>query len=506
MKDKETKILILSVFIAGLCSIIYELLIATASSYFLGDSIKQFSITIGFYMAAMGVGSYLSRLISDDDLLLKFIRFELLLGLIGGFSVPLLYTAFAYTDYFQTSSIILTICIGVLIGLEIPFLSRLLEKHYSLKVNISYVLSVGYFGALIATLIFPFLLLPLLGTFKTSVFFGLINMTIAIILLWCFSDMISLSKKKLLWIHTFLVILLLGGVFLLSNTLLEQWGNNLYNDRIVFSKETHYQNVVITKDKDDVRLYLNGHLQFSSSDEYRYHESLVHVPLGFLSNPESILILGGGDGLGVREVLKYSSVKHITLVDLDPEISHLAQNNHHLLNLNLNSLAHPKVHVVNADAYQFLLKNRTQYDAIVIDLPDPNNTSLARLYSTEFYKLVGINLKPNGLFVTQASSPFYARKAYWTTYATIQSAGFDFTLPYHVNVPSFGEWGFIIGSYRSRKSVQWSLTVETKFLDEGIVDRAWVFGKDIAYRKLTPSSIDHPKVLEHYLKGWMYWN
>lgn len=506
MKDKEAKVLILSVFIAGLCSIIYELLIATASSYFLGDSIKQFSITIGAYMAAMGAGSYLSRLISNDNLLIKFIRFELLLGLVGGFSVPLLYAAFSYTEYFQASSIFLTLCIGLLIGLEIPFLSRLLEKHYSLKVNISYVLSVDYFGALIATLVFPFLLLPFLGTFKTSIFFGLTNMTIAVILLWCFADAISVSKRRILWMHTSSVTLLLGGTLLLSNTLLSHWSNNLYTDRIIFSKETPYQNVVITKNKDDVRLYLNGNLQFSSSDEYRYHEPLIHIPLGFLSKPESVLILGGGDGLGVREILKYHSIQEITLVDLDPEISHLAKNNHHLLNVNHNSLGDPKVQVINMDAYQFLLKDNKRYDAIIIDLPDPNNPSLARLYSTEFYKLIGFHLNPKGLFVTQATSPFFAREAYWTIYATVQSAGFTSAIPYHINVPSFGEWGFIIGSYRDINPQQWGSAVETKFLNSDVVYRSLIFGKDIAYRKLTPSSIDRPIVLEHYLQGWTYWN
>ncbi len=506
MKDKESKILIISVFIAGLCSIVYELLIATASSYFLGDSIKQFSITIGAYMAAMGVGSYLSRLVSDENLLIKFIKFELILGLVGGFSVPLLYAAFSYTSYFQTSSIVLTVCIGLLIGLEIPFLSRLLEKYYSLKVNISNVLSVDYFGALIATLIFPFLLLPSIGTFKTSIFFGLINMTIAVILLWFFSDVISLSKKKILWVHTLFVSILLGGTFFISDYLLSEWSNDLYTDRIVFAKETPYQNIVMTKNKGDVRLYLNGNLQFSSSDEHRYHESLVHIPFNYANNLSDILILGGGDGLVVREILKYESVKSIKLVDLDPEVSRLGKEDKNMLSVNGGSLNHSKVEVINDDAYQYLLNNSEVFDVVIIDLPDPNNPSLARLYSKEFYKLVDLHLSKDGLFVTQATSPFFARDAYWTIYSTIKSAGFVDVLPYHVNVPSFGEWGFVLGSKNKINKEDWQLSVETKFLDHKIAEKLWVFGKDIAFKKQEPSTIDRPRVLEHYLKGWTYWN
>ena len=172
---RESHILLFSIFIAGLCSIIYELLIATTGAYFLGDSITQFSLTIGIYMAFMGVGSYLSRWVSDTKLLGSFIGFELVLALIGGMSVPILYFSYAFDLSLQLSSVVLTALIGILIGLEIPLLSRLMEKHYNLKTNISNVLSIDYFGALLATLLFPFLLLPWLGVFKTSLAFGMMK-------------------------------------------------------------------------------------------------------------------------------------------------------------------------------------------------------------------------------------------------------------------------------------------------------------------------------------------
>jgi len=506
VKDKETKILILSVFIAGSCSIIYELLIATATSYFLGDSIKQFSITIGAYMAAMGVGSYFSRLISDKNLLIKFISFELLLGLVGGLSVPLLYASFAYTGYFQTSSILLTIVIGILIGLEIPILSRLLEKYYSLKINISTVLSVDYFGALIATIIFPFLLLPVLGTFKASIFFGLLNMSIAVILLWAFSEVISFSKKKILWLHTTFVTLLLGTTFMLSNTLLSEWSNSLYTDRIVFAKETPYQNIVITKHKEDVRLYLNGNLQFSSSDEYRYHEALVHVPMNYVEQPENVLVLGGGDGLGVREILKHSSVKNITLIDLDPEITRLGSENKNVLRINKGSMNNSKLKIQNDDAFKYLISSNELYDVIIIDLPDPNNPSLARLYSREFYKLVKQHLTQKGIFVTQATSPFFSRDAFWTIFSSVKSSKISNVIAYHVNVPSFGEWGFVLGTNQIFDRNKWNLNIPTRYIDESVLQKLWIFGKDIAYKQFEPSTIDQPRVLDLYLRGWTYWN
>jgi spermidine synthase len=506
MKHKETHVLIFAVFIAGLCSIIYELLIATASSYFLGDSIKQFSITIGSYMAAMGIGSYLSRFVGDKQLLLNFIRFELVLGLIGGLSVPLLYLAFAYTESFQWVSIGLTVAIGILIGLEIPLLSRLMEKHYQLSFNISNVLSVDYLGALIATLIFPFILLPAFGTFKTALFFGLVNMSIAFVLLIFFADKIAISHKKIIWGYSLVVTALLGCTFIFSSTLLHHFSDNLYNDRIVYAVETPYQKIVMTKRKDDLRLYLNGNLQFSSTDEYRYHESLVHLPLANVRVPKNVLMLGGGDGLGVREVLKYPSIESITLVDLDPAITHLATENHLLSKLNKQSLENTKVTVINQDAFTFLLDSTKKYHAIIIDLPDPNNAALARLYSQEFYRLIRQNLAFDGVFVTQATSPFFAHKAFWTIYSSIKSGGFAYAVPYHVNVPSFGDWGFIMASQRPLDLKQLDLIDQTQFVSDQVTESMTVFAKDRGFVAMPSSTIDHPLVLNHYLKGFKEWD
>ena len=506
---RHLKVLIFSTFIAGLCSIVYELLIATTGSYFLGDSIRQFSLVIGFYMAFMGVGSYLSKLIPDNKVLTLFVTFEIILGLVGGLSVPLLYFSFAYLDYFQFSILLATSAVGVLIGLEIPLLSRLMSHHFELKDNISNILSLDYFGALIATLVFPFLLLPMMGVFKTSLFFGLINMSIGFSVVYYFSDSLSLTKKKSLYLFSIISLLFLVLALIFSKWLLRTWTNELYDDRVIYTQETPYQQVVMTKSNDDVRLFLNGNLQFSSMDEYRYHEALIHIPL-INHTAKDVLLLGGGDGLAIRELLKYSTINTITLVDLDPAVTNLAKSNYHLTELNKHSLDHEKVSVIHQDAFGFLRNSGKKYDFIVIDLPDPNNTSLARLYSREFYWSIKSSLNEDGRFVTQATSPFYAKEAFWTISNTIENAGFASVIPYHVSIPSFGEWGFILATRtttpkNSFTEHDFSSMLETQYIDASSIIRAMHFEKDLLTQNKDISTLDSPKVLQHYLSAWKRW-
>ncbi len=504
-QKKESLVLTASVFIAGLCSIIYELLIGTISSYFLGDSVKQFSLTIGFYMAAMGAGSYLSRYFTKN-LLAKFIGLEIGLGFLGGISIPALYLTFTYTDSFLLVKTFFIVSIGILIGLEVPLLSRLMEKHYSLKLNISNILSLDYFGALIATLLFPFVLLPFIGTFKSSLVFGLINMSIGFINLWAFSDQLKISKARVLLFLSIIVTLFLSLILVSSESILKHWHDHAYEDRVVFSKQSNYQSVVITKHEEDIRLFLNGSLQFSSIDEYRYHESLVHVPMSTSRKLKKILILGGGDGLAIRELLKYSSVESITLVDLDPLITEIAKKNYYLKKLNKKSLFNEKVKIINHDAFVYLKDSRDKYDLIISDLPDPNNVSLARLYSIEFYKIMKQSLTMDGLFVTQATSPFYAKKTFWCIKRTIEKSGLTYTYPYHVNIPSFAEWGFVMASRRPIEKDDFNVSIETRFLDKLVIEKSFIFEKDLQDNLETYSSLEKPLVLSYYLDEWKYWN
>ncbi len=499
--QKQSYTLIYAAFIAGLCSIIYELLIATTASYFLGDSVKYFSLTIGIYMAAMGVGSFLSQYI-EGSLLKRFIIAELLLGFLGGISIPLLYFAYAFSNSFIYLYITLTVAIGFLIGLEIPFLTRLMERYNPLKFNIANILSFDYLGALIATTAFPFLLLPVLGVYQTSLLFGLVNMSIGFAVLLVFSDQLPSVARRLKKV-TLLFTTLLLAMMLFSGLALTEWDRQLYSDRVIHSQQTPYQKIVMTKHKEDIRLFIDGNLQFSSIDEHRYHESLVHVPLALYPKPvERVLLLGAGDGLAVRELLKHDTIKEIVLVDLDPAIIELARSNPYLKTLNQSSLTSSKVNTVQGDAFTYLKENVAPFDFIISDLPDPNNNALERLYTQQFYRLIEKNLAKDGLFITQATSPYFATEAFWSIVETIKSAPFRHVAPFHTDIPTFGNWGFVIASHLPLSLENRTMEIETRFLNKEILPALFIFGKDIQPTSPRVNRLDRPTLLDSYLKGW----
>jgi spermidine synthase len=221
---------------------------------------------------------------------------------------------------------------------------------------------------------------------------------------------------------------------------------------------------VITRWKDDLRLYINGNLQFSSRDEHRYHEALVHPVPQALPWARRVLVLGGGDGLALREILKYRNIEHVTLVDLDPAMTTLFSRSEPLRALNHGSLTDQRVTVVNADAAQWLEQNQDNFDAIIVDLPDPSNFGLGKLYSVPMYRLMSRHLAEKGYAVVQSTSPYYAPRSFWDIDATLREAGLH-TWPYHTYVPSFGEWGFILAGKRNDYTPPTRYDVPMKFLD-----------------------------------------
>lgn len=510
VKSREVFTLVYAVFIAGVCSIIYELLIATTVSYFKGDSVKYFSLTIGLYMASLGAGAYLSKYF-QKNLLFSLVAAETALGFLGALSIPALFFLFSQSTFFMPAYVVLTLAIGFLIGLEIPFLTRILEQYDSLRVSIAHVLALDYLGALIATVAFPFLLLPLFGTFKSGLFFGLLNMSIGLLILWKFPDHFGRESRRLFRGLSVLIALSVIGALVFANDTLKAWNNSVYDGRILYAERTKYQQIVLNKYRDDLRLYLDGNLQFSSIDEYRYHELLVHVPMSYLRAAKGgayrVLVLGGGDGLAVRELLKFSEVATITLVDIDPAVTRLAKVNPYLRQLNGGSLIDkPNVRVFNKDAFSFLQSRRKLYDLIIADLPDPNNTELARLYTREFYRLVRANLSPDGIFVNQSTSPYFAKKAFWSIAATIASE-FKRTLPYHGLVPSFGDWGFVLasrGEFDTERAANYLLD-STRYLDKALFKKIFIFEKDLLETSVEVSTLNRPVILSYYLDGWRNW-
>lgn len=505
LTSKESVILLLSVFVVGFCTIIYELLIGSVSSYFLGDSIKQFSLVIGLTMTAMGLGTLISRLVKSN-LIYWFILIEILLAVVGGLSVPALYFSYMCEPVYYPVMFVLIMLIGGLIGLEIPLLTRIMETYYDLRNNISNVLSLDYLGAFVATLAFPFLLLPLMGIFESSIFAGFLNLVVGIMNFYWFKDKITFKRRAKLKVSAVLILLLLIGFFICSKSLMKYWENNIFDDKVIFSKQTKYQKLVMTRNKEDIRLFIDGNVQFSSVDEHRYHELLTHVPMSLAKHRENILVLGGGDGLAARELLKYKEVKNITVVDLDRDMTDLAKTNRIIKEQNQGSFLNPRVKIINSDAFKYIENSDKIFDIIIIDLPDPNNSSLARLYSREFYKLVKKKLAKQGLVVSQSTSPYFSPEAYWCVNETFKAAGYKYTYPYHVYVPSFGDWGFIMASDVKYDINNFKLGVETKYLDNETYKKAFVIEKDIKRNNIKFSTLDKPAILDYYLQGWRYWN
>src|SRR6476620_4061430 len=421
---KRAPLLFLNVFVIATCGLIYELLAGTLSSYVLGDSVTQFSIIIGIYLFAMGVGSYLSKFI-EKNIAEKFVEIELGVAVVGGFSAPLLFLTFANLSYFSIVLYGIVFVIGVLVGLEIPLLMRILKDELDFKDLISRVLAFDYIGALVASLLFPIFLVPKLGLNRTSLLFGMLNAAVGVWGTWLLLPLIK-RNVTLLRVKGAVILVLLAIGFIKADRLTTLAEDALFVDNIIYTKSSPYQRIVVTKGKTGYSLFLNGNLQFSSFDEYRYHEALVHPAFAsFGEGAKRVLVLGGGDGLALREIEKYSAVEFIQIVDLDPEMTRISSAVPALGELNHHSFDDTRVHVTNADAFVWLDAMQTEpFDIAIVDFPDPNNFALGKLYTTRFYNLLKSKLKSDSSVVIQTTSPLVARQSFWCIIATLESVGF----------------------------------------------------------------------------------
>jgi len=490
-------LLFITVLLIAACGLIYELIAGTLASYLLGDSVLQFSTIIGCYLFAMGIGSALSRYI-DRGLAYRFVWIELLLGVIGGFSSALLFLAFAYTQGFQLIMYTLVVVIGVLVGLEIPLLMRIIRDRYHFRDVIAHVLTFDYLGALGASLLFPIFLVPYLGLVRSAMLFGVINVAVALWSTFLFANQLGAARS--LRILSVMVLCGLGVGLAAAKHITAAAEDNIYADEIIFARDTRYQHIVLTRFKDDIRLFLNSHLQFSSRDEYRYHESLIHPGLSAVPAPRRVLVLGGGDGLAVREILKYPQIESITLVDLDPEMTRLFSTNPMLVALNQKSFLSPRVHVINADAFPWVDSNTDSFDFIVVDFPDPTSYSLGKLYTTAFYKAAARHLSSQGLMVVQSTSPMFARDSYWCIAETLKQAGLK-TYPYHVYVPSFGEWGFVIAGFRDYAFPS-RVPAGLRFVSVAGMPALFQFPPDMAPMPMPPNRLNDKVLVRAYDQDW----
>ena len=494
-------LLFITVLVIATCGLVYELIVGTLASYLLGDSITQFSTVIGVYMFALGIGAWLSRFI-EKGLAQRFIEVELAVAFCGGICAPFLFATFAAGAAFRVALYASVLVIGTLVGLEIPLLLRIMKGQLQFKDLVSRVLTFDYLGALAASLLFPIVLVPRLGLVRTSLMFGLLNALVALWSTWILAPVLASPTR--LRIKAVLVCALLTAGFGYGEVMTTFFEEQLFNDEVVHAQSTPYQRIVVTRGARGFSLFLNGNLQFASVDEYRYHEALVHPAFVHATGRARVLILGGGDGLAAREVLKYPEVEAVTLVDLDPAMTKLAVGYHELVALNHHSLQSPKLKVLNEDAMAWLAETKETFDIVIVDFPDPNNFSLGKLYTTRFYSLLKGRIAPGGVAVVQSTSPLFARQSYWCIDATIRAAGFR-TRPYHVWVPSFGEWGYVLASPEPLVE-QHALPDDLKFLSPETLAGLFHFPRDMDEVPAEVNRLNNQVLVHYYEAEWRHWN
>ena len=490
--------LLASVFVIAACGLLYELAAGALASYVLGDSVLQFSTIIGTYLFAMGVGSWLSRYF-ERQLPAHFLRIELMVALVGGSLPAILFLSNAYVPgAFRVLLYGMVMLVGTLVGLEIPLVMRILKRNVQLKDLVSQVLTFDYLGALAVSLAFPLLLVPQLGLVRTGLLFGFMNAAVAVWALWLFRHELRRFRS-----HAVACALVIGALLagLIGADHITKFAEDkFYQDRIVLSSATPYQRIVVTHGKPGYRLYLNGNLQFAERDEYRYHEALVHPVMAAHGAPKRVAVLGGGDGMAVREVLKYPSVESVVLVELDPAMTQLFSQHPMLTKLNANALTDPRVKIVNTDAFQWLQADTDMFDVVIVDFPDPTNFAIGKLFTNSFYALLDQRLSASGYAVIQTTSPLIARKSFWTVVETIESVGLT-AKPYHAHVPSFGEWGFVIASRRPWRMPE-KLPENLRFLSLQSLPLMFDFPLDMARLPAQVNRLSNQVLVHTYEQEW----
>lgn len=548
----QVKMLSFSLFALGACGIAYEYTLSKVASDILGHSSRQWAITIAVMMFFMGVGSEVQKYIPNRSVARRFFQFEVLLGLLGGVGPILLVYVFAhFPAYFATAHLVLISTIGLGIGLEIPLLVRIREQYEkTIQSNIGRVLLLDYFGSLVGALAWVFILPKFFTLVEMGAFLGVFNLLVALFTWVVFRPQLSTARID------FLSLILVAGLVLTTLFRGDQWATHaeqsLYQDRIIHSETSAIQHLVLTQSQRGLlALYLNGHLQFHQYDEHIYHEILVHSAMGIHPSPQRVLILGGGDGLAVREVLRYPGVESITLVDLDSAVTRLARSHPQLVELNQGSLNSPKVlihhhlpelaervpltqpkytaprssqvetsaqiHLYHLDAHRFVQLIPEKYDVMILDFPDPHHSELAKLYSREFYKLLQSRLLPGGIIIQQSSSPSFAAKAFASVGVSMREAGLEAT-PMKHNVPTFGPWGWWIArssaaqmeaasgtgssqlAWPRGETPQWP--EDLRYLHAEMWPGLFIFGKNELNFQVESSRLSSPKIVDYYLEGW----
>ncbi len=498
-------VVLAAVFVCAACGLVYELALITLGSFLIGNTIEQASIVLSLFVFSMGAGALAAKRLQRRPIE-AFAVVESLLALLGGLSVLALYASFAWLDLYQPTLVAFTVLIGALIGAEIPLLMTLIQRIRRQEAGdaVADLFAADYVGALVGGLAFPFLLLPTFGQLRGALVVAALNVLAALVVTgWLFGRQIGHRRRLLVAVLFTGVLVVLGITSRLTAGFEASARQALYDDPIVAHERSAYHEIVLTEAtrRGDLRLFLNGDLQFSSRDEYRYHEALVHPTMA--GRRTRVLVLGGGDGLALREVLRYPDVRDVVLVELDPEMIALARSDDRLVRLNDGALDDPRVRVVSADAFSWLRTQQERFDVAIVDLTDPDDAATAKLYSVEFYGMLAAALAPAGRATIQAGSPYFAPETFWCVGESLKAAGFRIT-PYQVDVPSFGGWGFHLAGRATSLPLRLPSPAppDLRFLDEATLAAAGVFPRDLQPRTVDASTLMRPRILDYQRTAW----
>ncbi|VFM97458.1 MAG: spermidine synthase [Candidatus Kentron sp. G] len=533
--SRDIALLVILAVLAG-CGLIYEYLVSHYAGRVLGALETAIYSIIGLMIVAMGIGSFLARIIRCP--FTGFVWLEVSIALLGSCAVLLIGGAFAVANLFPkvladtfglppdllpSGELIHTIVgmakgapyvigavLGILLGMEIPLVARVREVLYAqhLEHNTGAIYGVDYLGAGAGAALWVFFMLSM-DISTAAALTASANIAAGLVFY-------ALFHRRIRWGALLLLSHFLVGVLVVAlSTFGADWDESmedlLYRDKVIYRTHTRHQRLAVTERILDparpsvLSFFINGRLQFSSADEHIYHAMLVYPALAASARHEDILVVGGGDGLAARDILKWNP-RRVVLLDLDRELVALFSQRfgqraggeddraegdrgrrarQRFLELNEAAFSDPRVSVRIGDAFvtvNELLGQGEVFDAIVVDLPDPSHPNLNRLYSTRFYAKLHALLAGDGAMTVQSTSPYHAKRAFLCIGKTVGQAGFAHVQQYHQNVPSFGEWGWTIAtkggaSPRKRLEALKTLPVDSPWLTKPLMLRAFEFSR-----------------------------
>jgi spermidine synthase len=540
-------LLIVIMAVLAACGLVYEYLISHYATRILGAVETTIYSIIGIMIVSMGVGSFAAKGIKDEfrgfvwlEVSVAFLGSLAILGMSGlvafffllpqtlaslyGVSIDLFTHGWLFVrmqGWVENAPYLMGALMGFLIGMEIPLIARVRESLYQRHLinNTGTIYGADYIGAGVGAAIWVLFMLKMEVSLAAAATASL-NLVAGSIFIIVYRKRIK--KWYLPALAHLLMVPLILGIFYKGPQMMNWMNDTLYLDHVIYQTKTPYQNVVVTKRNISpalppiYSLYLNGRLQFASNDEHIYHSMLVYPPMLASAHHDNVLIIGGGDGLALRNVLRWNP-KEVTLIDLDKSLVNLFRGKEVkpednalskvLRKLNHDSFNDPRVHLIFGDAYlriNTLINQKRQFDTIIIDLPDPNHPDLDKLYSDQFYSRLKLLLNGGGALVVQSTSPYHAKKAFISIGKTLAAAGYPYVEQYHQNVPSFGEWGWSIAtiygepaSHRIEKIKK--LPIDDEWVTADVLKAAFVFQKDF-YRNSSSIKVNKTgsNILYHY--------